>query len=158
MKNVFTKGTVLAFAVVLIVSTMGFTSCSSQEESKDVTLLYVEWVGEVASTYVAAVVLEEMGYNVKTISVSAAAMWEGLANGDGDAITSAWLPATHAAYLEQTQDRVEEAGVVMTGAKIGLMVPVYVEAETVADIETYAEEFDNRIIGIDPGAGLIGCN
>ncbi|AFG37249.1 glycine betaine ABC transporter substrate-binding protein [Spirochaeta africana] len=151
------RHTAVAAAVLVIAAALVFAGCAPAEDEQEVTLLYVEWVGEVASTYVAAVVLEEMGYEVDTISVSAAAMWEGIASGDGDAMTSAWLPGTHGAYLEQTQDRVEEVGVVMTGARIGLMVPTYVDIDTVADLEEYADRFDNRIVGIDPGAGLMSA-
>lgn len=156
MKKMIRTSGLLAVAVVLAVSVL-FAGCESADQQEEVTLLYVEWVGEVASTQVAAVVLEEMGYEVETISVSAAAMWEGIASGDGDAMTSAWLPGTHASYLEQTQDRVEEVGVVMEGARIGLMVPTYVEIDSIPELEENADAFDNRIVGIDPGAGIMSA-
>lgn len=123
----------------------------------DVTLLYVEWAGEIAATYVAQVVLEEMGYRVTSTPVSAAAMWQGMANGDGDGMLSAWLPATHAEYLAQTQDRVELLEPVLHGARIGLLVPTYVEIDTVAELNEHAARFNGEIVGIDPGAGLMAA-
>ncbi len=158
MKNVL-KRTSAAAAALMVAAALMFAGCTPAEEEQDqeVTLLYVEWVGEIASTNVAAVVLEEMGYDVETLSVSAAAMWEGVASGDGDAMTSAWLPGTHGEYLSQTEDRVEVAGTVMTGARIGLMVPTYVEIDTIPEMEENADQFDGRIVGIDPGAGIMSA-
>ena len=71
------------------------TKAAAPEAKKEVTLVYVEWVAEVASTNVMRVVLEELGYKVKTLPVGAAAMWQSLGSRDADAMTSAWLPTTH---------------------------------------------------------------
>ncbi len=134
-----------------------FAAGQGEEAPQEVELLYVEWIGEIQATYVAKVVLEEMGYNVTTTAVSAAAMWEGIAAGDGDGMLAAWLPGTHGEYLSQTEDRVEVLSEVMTGARIGLMVPTYVDIDTVAELEEYADRFNNQIVGIDPGAGLMAA-
>lgn len=134
-----------------------FAAGQGEEAPQDVELLYVEWIGEIQATYVARVVLEEMGYNVTTTAVSAAAMWEGIAAGDGDGMLAAWLPGTHGEYLSQTEDRVEVLSEVMTGARIGLLVPTYVDIDTVAELEEHADRFNNEIVGIDPGAGLMAA-
>ena len=134
-----------------------FAAGQGEEAPQEVELLYVEWIGEIQATYVAKVVLEEMGYNVTTTAVSAAAMWEGIAAGDGDGMLAAWLPGTHGEYLSQTEDRVEVLSEVMTGARIGLMVPTYVDIDTVAELEEHADRFNNQIVGIDPGAGLMAA-
>ncbi len=128
------------------------------EPAGEVDLLYVEWADAIATTYVAQVVLEEMGYDVNTISVSAAAMWEGIAAGDAEGMLAAWLPGTHGAYLEQTEDRVDLLSATVNGARIGLMVPAYVDdVNSIADLNDYADEFGGQIIGIDPGAGIMSA-
>lgn len=134
-----------------------FAAGEAEEAPQDVELLYVEWAGEVAATFVAQVVLEEMGYNVTSTSVSAAAMWEGIAAGDGDGMLAAWLPGTHGEYRSQTEGRVEILSEVMTGARIGLMVPTYVDIDSIADLEDHADRFNNQIVGIDPGAGIMAA-
>lgn len=123
----------------------------------DITLGYVEWDSCVASTSVVAEVLEDAGYNVKTMSVSGAMLYAGLANSDLDAIVCAWLPTTHQDYYAKTKDKLDDLGPNMREAKLGLAVPDYVEITSIADLadpET-AKQFEDRIIGIDPGAGIM---
>ncbi|MBN2885083.1 MAG: glycine betaine ABC transporter substrate-binding protein [Chromatiaceae bacterium] len=121
----------------------------------EVELAYVEWSSEVASTNVVRVVLEDMGYEVKLTPVSAAAMWQAVGTGDVDGIVAAWLPTTHAHYLEKVADSVEDLGPNLEGTRIGLVVPSYVEINSIDALNAAAEQFDGKIIGIDPGAGLM---
>jgi len=159
MKRILT----ILIASVLVLSFgagNAFANGQGEEAQQNVELLYVEWAGEIAATYTAQVVLEEMGYDVTLTSVSAAAMWEGVASGDGDGMLAAWLPATHGQYLEQTEDRIDlldDGEPVMSGARIGLMVPTYVDIDTIPELEENAEMFDSQIVGIDPGAGIMGA-
>ncbi|MFO7982035.1 MAG: glycine betaine ABC transporter substrate-binding protein [Desulfuromonadales bacterium] len=127
-----------------------------EEEKGTVELAYVEWSSEVASTNVVKAVLqEEMGYDVEITSVSAAAMWQAVASADSDGMVAAWLPTTHGHYLEELEDEVVDLGPNLTGTKIGLVVPEYVEIDSIAELDENAEKFDGKIIGIDPGAGIM---
>ena len=141
---------VLLLSLALIA---GFTSC---EEEEAVEIAYVEWACATASTYVVKTVLEDMGYNVRLTSVSAAAMWQSLASGDMDAMTTAWLPETHRDYYESVADDVVDLGPNYLGARLALVVPDYVPINSLQELLDNAEQFDNQIIGIDPGAGLMG--
>ncbi len=121
-----------------------------------VELVYVEWDCAVASTYVVKAVLQEkLGYEAETISVSAAAMWQALASGDVDAMTTAWLPATHGHYLERVGADVVDLGANLEGAGIGLVVPSYVTIDSIAELNDEAARFNGEITGIDPGAGIM---
>ncbi len=121
-----------------------------------VKLAYVEWDCAAASTnLVKAVLQERMGYDVEIIPVAAAAMWQAVGTGDVDGMVTAWLPVTHAAYLKSVKDKVENLGPIVGGAKLGWAVPSYVEADSIADLNKYKEKFNGKIIGIDPGAGLM---
>lgn len=114
------------------------------------------WDDSVAVTHVAAEILEsKLGYKVELKPVEPAIMWQGVARGDLDATLSAWLPATHGEYFEKLKDKVEVLGTNYAGAKIGLIVPDYVEARTIEDLEKYAKDFDGKITGIDAGAGVM---
>jgi len=121
----------------------------------EVELTYVEWSSEVASTNVIKIVLEQQGYEVEMTSVSASAMWQGVGSGDADGMVAAWLPSTHGHYLEKVQDDVVDLGPNLEGTKIGLVVPSYVDVDSIAELNAHAEEFDEEIIGIDPGAGIM---
>lgn len=149
MKNQLKK---LGLAVALALS------IASAAKAQDITLGYVLWDSEIASTHVvAAVLIDELGYDVELISVDAGPMWTGLAQGDFDAIVAAWLPATHSAYWEQFGDSLVDLGPNLEGADIGLVVPAYVEIDSVAELEENAAAFGGQIIGIDPGAGLMAA-
>lgn len=149
--------------VPLVLLCLLFSACTGEgdvqkeaaTEKPKVTLTYVEWVAEVASTNVIRVVLEELGYDVKILPVSAAAMWQALATGDADGMTSAWLPTTHGHYFDAVSEKIEDLGPNLVGTRIGLVVPTYVDIDTVGEMATHVEKFDGKIIGVDPGAGIM---
>ncbi|NLX17726.1 MAG: glycine betaine ABC transporter substrate-binding protein [Desulfobulbus sp.] len=120
-----------------------------------VRMAYVEWDCALASTMVAKAALEKMGYEVETLPVAAAAMWQALGTGNVDATVAAWLPNTHADYLARLRDKVEQVSIVTGGAKIGWVVPSYVPISSIEELNANADRFNNEIIGIDPGAGLM---
>lgn len=124
-----------------------------------IKLGYVTWASCMAATNVVAATLEKAGYDVKTMSVSAGLLYAGLAQGDVDAMVCAWLPTTHHVYYAKTKDRLVNLGANMKGTKIGLAVPTYVKIDSIADLADPAtsKKFDKRIVGIDPGAGIMGA-
>jgi len=161
MKNICHR-TCLVFALAAILTgacqsgnKAGEAGADKKAEDKSIEIVYVEWSDAVASTNVVKAVLEDMGYKVDTIPVSAAAMWQSTATGDSDAFVAAWLPTTHAHYLKAVKDKVELLGPNLEGTRIGLVVPAYVNMSSIEDLPTNAEKFNSRIIGIDPGAGLM---
>lgn len=114
------------------------------------------WDDSVATTNVAAeIIKEKLGYPVTLQPVEAAIMWQGVARGDLDATLSAWLPATHGEYMKRFEKDVDVLGSNYKDAKIGLVVPDYVEAKTIEDLNKYKSEFDGKITGIDAGAGVM---
>jgi glycine betaine/proline transport system substrate-binding protein len=120
---------------------------------KTIKLAYVEWASCTAATHVVQSVLEQQGYKVQALSVSGAAMYSALAQGDADATVCAWLPSTHANYYARTKDRLDNLGPNMSGTKIGLVVPDYVTVDSIDQLAANADKFQGQIIGIDPGAG-----
>ncbi len=114
------------------------------------------WADSVATTNLAAAIITgKLGYRVELLPLAAGIMWQGVARGDIDATLSAWLPVTHEAYLANFKDKVQILGTNYAGAKIGLIVPDYVKATSLADLNQYRADFDNRIVGIDAGAGVM---
>ena len=127
-------------------------SVSSAAFAKEkVVLSYVQWAETVVSTHVVKTILEDMDYDVEIISASSAAMW----SGDVDGFTGAWLPETHAYYLKEHKDDIEIVGKILDGAKIGLAVPEYVDIDSIEDLRENPSLFDEKIIGIDPGSGIM---
>ncbi|HBP42869.1 MAG: glycine betaine ABC transporter substrate-binding protein [Vreelandella alkaliphila] len=133
-------------------------SLAHAQDQGTINLAYVEWSSEVASTNVVAAVLEQAGFDVELTSLSAAAMFQALSTGDADAIVAAWLPTTHADYMERVGDNIEDLGMNLDGTKLGLVVPAYTDVDSIADLNDNADSFNGEIIGIDPGAGLMALS
>ena len=154
---------VIALAVV---GTMAFAEGAQEsgdgeaamEDKGSVDLAYVEWARAVAITHVAGEMLTRMGYDVELNNVANAAMWQAVASGDADAHMTAWLPATHGMFYGpegEFTDEVEDLGVIYEGAGLGLVVPAYVEEDSIEELVANADKYDGEIVGIDPGAGMM---
>lgn len=146
---------VLTLTAFVFAGLAGGSALYASESKGSVELAYVEWASEVASTNVIAAYLETLGYEVDIIPVSAAAMWQAVGTGDVDGIVAAWLPTTHGHYLEAVEERVENLGPNLKGTRIGLVVPEYVTIDSIGELNDNAGKFRGRIIGIDPGAGIM---
>lgn len=155
-KHMLNRRIRLASAVLIAGSGLAISGATQAQNQGTVNLAYVEWSSEVASTNVIAAVLEQAGFDVEMTSLSAAAMFQALSTGDADAIVAAWLPTTHAEYMERIGDQVEDLGPNLDGTKLGLVVPSYTDVDSIADLNDNADLFNSEIIGIDPGAGLMG--
>ncbi|MFP4167672.1 MAG: glycine betaine ABC transporter substrate-binding protein [Desulfonatronovibrionaceae bacterium] len=142
-------------SIMAIMTLFTALSLPASAAKGEVELAYVEWAETVASTNVVKTVLEDMGYDVDIMSVSAAAMWKGTAAGDVDGFTGAWLPVTHSDYKKQLEGQLDLLGKNLTGARIGLAVPEYVDVDSIEDLQENADKFNNEIVGIDPGAGIM---
>nr|WP_298250789.1 glycine betaine ABC transporter substrate-binding protein [uncultured Halomonas sp.] len=141
--------------VALAAGTALAAGAAQAQDKGTVHLSYVEWASTVASTNVMQVVLEQAGFDVKTSSLSAAAMWQSVATGDTDAFLAGWLPITHEDYFAKLEDQVVDLGANLEGAKLGMVVPAYSEVDSIADMNDHVDSFDGKITGIDPGAGVM---
>jgi glycine betaine/proline transport system substrate-binding protein len=146
--------------VLLVAISLVGAGCVQQEdgtdtESKEVTVGYVLWDGEIASTNVIEQVLEKKGYDVEIVAVDAGALYLGVAQGDFDFTTSAWLPVTQENYWNQYEDQLVSVRKNLENCPLGLVVPAYVEIDSIAELNDNKEMFDGEIIGIDPGAGIM---
>lgn len=128
---------------------------SSVDDGQELELAYVEWDTEIASTHVIGKVLEDLGYDISLTPLDNAVMWEAVANGEADAMVAAWLPGTHAAQFEEYGDKMIDLGANLEGASIGLVVPAYMDVNSIEDLADHA---DKVITGIEPGAGVVAAS
>lgn len=61
----------------------------------------VSWACAIGSSNVLKNLLEDVGYSVTLTTIDAGVMYTGLAYGNIDLITTAWVPLTHAQYMEK---------------------------------------------------------
>ena len=141
----------LSFVCALVFAVSSFAA------EKSLRLTYVEWDCATASTYLAKAVLEDkLGYAVDAVPVSGPVMWMSLKTKDADAMVTAWLPVTHRDMLSAVKNDVDIIGKIADGARLGLAVPDYVPLKSVEELKANAEKFNNKIIGIDAGSGIMG--
>lgn len=122
------------------------------ESKGTITLSYVTWDTEIASTNVMAEVLRQAGYTVEITPLDNAIMWSSVATGEADAMVGAWLPNTHAPQFEQYGDQMEDLGPNLEGAQLALTVPAYMDVDSIEDL---SDEANQLITGIEPGAGVV---
>ena len=150
------------YFIILLLIVIGFTgyltedNVEQKKETKTVNLVYVEWDSEVASSHVVkAVIEEELGYNCELLSVPLTALWESIATGDQDVTVAAWLPSLQKDQQETFHDQVENLGPHIESTQMGLAVPDYVSIDSIKELKVHDEKFENKIIGIDPNAGIM---
>ncbi|WP_458415016.1 glycine betaine ABC transporter substrate-binding protein [Schinkia sp. CFF1] len=112
-----------------------WTKDVNKVNGEKLNLAYVAWASEIASTNVLAKVLTDMGFDVKLTQLEAGAMWAGIADGSADASVAAWLPITHADYAKEFDGKFEDLGPNLEGTKIGLVVPTYMDIDSIEDLK-----------------------
>lgn len=147
--------------LVLIVVSLGFGYYrSNQQEIPNlkgtVTIGYLNWQEDVAVTYLWQEILKQEGYRVELRNLDVAPLYVGLSKGNIDLFLDSWLPITQKAYWDTYKNQLDDYGSWYVGeAKIGLVVPKYVGANSIGQLNNYRSKFNGQIIGIDPGAGIM---
>ena len=149
---------VLLFAVLaIVVSSCNMSQNKDSEDKKEIKMAYVDgWASGVAMTHVAQVILEQNGYEVETMAAAVDLIYASLAHGDVDVFMESWMPVTHGAKVEKFGDKIVSLNVNTDQARLGLVVPGYVDINSIEELNDVAEKFDGKIIGIEKGAGITG--
>ncbi len=156
----------LASLALASVAALALTGCAggtdedtagdaSGESKGALTIAVFEgWEEGIATSELWKVVLEEQGYEVELKPVSAAPVFQGLADGDYDFTTDVWEPVTHADYLGQYGDKIEKLGTWNDESKLTIAVNEDAPIDSLDELAGAIDEFNGKIIGIEPGAGL----
>lgn len=165
MKKRFKK--LLAISLVSVLGLSVLAGCSSDgeesannnvesNEERVVNFGYVNWAEGVAMTNIVKVILEdELDYEVNATMADAGVVFTSLADGDTDFFIEGWLPVTHKDYIDRYGDKLEILGANYEGAKIGTVVPEYVDINSLEELKGAEDKFNGQIVGIDAGAGIM---
>jgi glycine betaine/proline transport system substrate-binding protein len=130
-------------------------SAPALAESKGkVEVAYVEWSSEVASSNVLKATLEKLGYEVELTPVAVGPMYMAVAAGDVEGTLASWQPI-QGDNLRAVGDKLENLGPNMVGVLSGMVVPSYVTIDKIEELNSVKDKFDEEIIGIDPGSGVV---
>ncbi|MCG7600285.1 glycine betaine ABC transporter substrate-binding protein [Halomonas sp. McH1-25] len=143
-------------AAGLVAASLG----AQAQNDKSLTIGTLNWAENIAVANMWKLVLEEApyDYDVELSNVGKSVAFSGVASGDMDISLETWLPATDASYIEPYKDRLTIHDVWYRGAGMGLVVPSYVNADSIADLAGQGEAFEYQgqptIVGIDPGSSI----
>lgn len=155
MKKILTMVLTLGLAVSMVT---GCASNSSKEEAKKIKIGYVNWSEGIAMTNLAAAIFEDkFDYEVDMVLADVAPVFTSLASGNTDLFLDTWLPVTHKEYLEKYGKDIVDMGVEYENASLGLVVPTYVDIDSIEQLNDNKDVFGGKIIGIDSGAGLMNA-
>ena len=99
---------------------------------------------------------QELGYPTERVEGDVGFMYLGISQGDIDIYPDGWLPVLHGNYIERYGDKLEVGEVLYEKVSMGITVPTYMEdINTIQDLKDHADLFDNRIVGIEPSAGIM---
>ena len=161
LKNQWKRSVIVAMVAMLTVGLVAGCGPSKKNaatpgENKTVNIGYVNWAENVAVSNVWKVLLEEKGYKVNLKSLEVAPLFVGLSKGDLDVFLDTWLPTTHQTYWDKYKDKLDDYGVWYTGeCKMGIAVPKYVDIKSIEELKGNKDKFEGKIIGVDPGAGIM---
>lgn len=115
----------------------------------------VGWTDITATTAVASVVLDSLGYEPEAKVLSVPVTYASLKNKDIDVFLGNWMPTMEADIKPYREGgSVETLVKNLDGAKYTLATNEYgvkLGIETFADISKYSDELDGKIYGIEPG-------
>ena len=160
-----TTGKRIGAATAALTLTLGLTACGSGDDSgsggggegdQTITLgIIPSWTDGLSTAYLWKNLLEEDGYTVEIEEINdAAPLYTGLAEGDIDVYPSAWPEVTHASYMEEYGDDIEDLGAYYDDAKLTVAVPEYSDLTSIEDLVGKSGDYDGKIVGIEAGAGL----
>jgi len=162
------KKKILAITALGVAASLTLAGCSGDgaggtsggsgdaEDKGTITLGFLpSWTDGLSTAYLLQDQLEKIGYTVEMKTLTEAGpLYTGLAQGDVDMYPSAWPELTHAEYMDKYGDDIEDLGKYYENAKLTLAVPEYSELTSIEDLVGKGAEFDGKIYGIEPGAGL----
>ena len=147
--------------LVAILSLVALVGCSGGDGSKDeskgvIKISYPNWVEGIAMTNLSKVILEEeMGYKVDIAMADIGVIFTSLADGSTDFLLDSWLPVLHKDYMARYKDDLLDLGKNFDNGVVGIAVPAYAKADSLADLDKYKADFGGKIIGIDAGANIM---
>lgn len=144
-----------AAAALALTGCAGSNESGGDGDSKDIKVaVFNGWDEGIAASYLWKNILEDHGYTVALEYADVAPVYLGLTEDDYDVVLDTWLPTTHATYMEQYGDDLTDLGAWNDEAMLTIAVNEDAPIDSLAELAENADQFNNTIVGIEPGAGL----
>ncbi|ROS78531.1 glycine betaine ABC transporter substrate-binding protein [Cellulomonas sp. PhB143] len=150
-------GTALILVVGLVIGSRSSDGGGSGAKDEKIAIgVPTGWDEGIAASYLWATMLEDQGYDVETQDADLGVIFTGLAGGGYDLYFDTWLPTTHKAYIDKYGDDIVDLGTWYDQAKLTIAVNEDSPAKTIGDLKTMGDEYGNKLVGIEAGAGETG--
>jgi glycine betaine/proline transport system substrate-binding protein len=134
---------------------VGMTILPAQAQDKTIKMGTLSWEDLTPISGITKKVLEDSGYTVKVSEFSEWGIaYAALSKGDIQILASQTDYVAHD-YWNKNKNRLEKISPVSHGLFQGLAVPSYVTVDSIDQLNENAEKFGGKIIGIEPGSGLM---
>jgi glycine betaine/proline transport system substrate-binding protein len=134
---------------------LGLSMLPAHAQEKTIKLGTMAWEDILPVTGVAKKVLEDKGYTVDVTEFSEWGIaYAALTRGDVQVLVSE-IDYVAQDYWNKNKSRLEKVSVISHGLYQAFAVPSYVDVSSIEELNDHADEFDGKIIGIEPGSGLM---
>ncbi|MDK1378709.1 MULTISPECIES: glycine betaine ABC transporter substrate-binding protein [unclassified Sinorhizobium] len=134
---------------------VGMTMMPARAEEKTIEMGTLSWEDLTPITGITKKVLEDAGYTVKVTEFSEWGIaYAALSKGDIQILASQ-TDYVAQDYWDKNKNRLEKISPVSHGLYQGVAVPKYVNIDSVDQLNDNADKFSGKIIGIEPGSGLM---
>jgi len=139
--------------IISILLTTFIISSASANQCRRVHIGLVNWTDIEATTALTEVLMNKLGYRVRTSINSVPDTLDKLAAGKIDVFLGNWMPSNTAAVQPYVASgKIDKLTTNLTGAKYTLAVPQYVYdagVKTFQDLVKHADKFEKRIYGLE---------
>lgn len=111
-----------------------WTADVDKGNGEEISIISTPWDTEDASSHVMEAILEQHGFEAKITPVDPAIMFQAISTGNGDISLAPWLPYTHSSFYEKHKDDFINLGENLEGARIGFVVPSYMDIDSIEDL------------------------
>lgn len=139
--------------ILMIVTCFCLFGCGDHL-TKRISMGMVEgWAEGNAMTTIAQEYLKEKGYHIVIHKAAPNLLLASMDNGDTDIFMNVWLPKTHGDKIAPFHN-IQSVATNYEGALLGLVVPDYVEINSIEELNVNIDKFDGKIMGIERGTGM----
>ncbi|MCW2242014.1 glycine betaine ABC transporter substrate-binding protein [Azospirillum canadense] len=137
------------------VAMVGMSVMPAQAADKAIKMGTLAWEDLTPITGITKKVLEDAGYTVRVTEFSEWGIaYAALTKGDIEVLASQ-TDYVAQDYWDKNKNRLEKISPVSHGLYQGIAVPKYVGVDSLDQLNANADKFGNKIIGIEPGSGLM---
>ncbi|MDJ0378594.1 glycine betaine ABC transporter substrate-binding protein [Cryobacterium sp. PH31-L1] len=128
---------------------------NGNDDQKAITIaVFNGWDEGIATSELWKAILDEKGYTAELEYADVAPVFSGLSSGDYDFTLDVWAPSTHANFIKEYGADLTDLGSWNDEASLTIAVNEDAPIDSLTELAANADLFGNRIVGIEPGAGL----